>query len=332
MKKIFFAGLVTGLIVVGASWSVHATPVTQTFGVFDVTFYNANDTNGIVTGGANWTTAQINDVEASLQSWNRILNTPGRNIQVDMIWGELDNYGTNVLGGSSSVRVSNGSTIWNAGEYVWKEGQSISTPLDTMIQFDITAADNAWNFGQGKANAGEIDFRSVTTHEIGHSLGWSSSYDYLYDDFGWFADGFFDDGFGGLTAWDTNLVDGEGNRPESASEGTPGDFNEEGSVYFDGTNAVALFGGPVPIFAPDTFQQGSSLSHLDETTFQNYMMSPSISLGQTIREISELEWAMMADMGWDIAKSAPVPEPTTILLFVTGLAGLIGFRTRNKRK
>ncbi len=296
-----------------------AAPVTMTYGVFDVVFYNNGDTDGQITSQGNWTAEQMLDVSASIQTWQgNIANIPGRQIQMHAFWNELDSYSPTVLGGSGSARIADGTTMWNLGEYVWKEGLNpgyTSFGYDTVIQYDITAAGFSWNFGAGPAASGQIDFRSVVTHEIGHSLGWSSSYDNDYDDWGWLSNTY---GYQGLTAWDKNLVDGAGNRAMNNGSGAPGNFNEtDNPVYFDGSSASAVNGGSVEIYAPNPFKPGSSLSHLDESALGGLLMSPSVALGQNIRSVSDLEWAMMDDMGWTL-----VPEPATITLFVLGFAVL----------
>ncbi len=131
-----------------------------------------------------------------------------------------------------------------------------------------------------------------------------------YDDWGWFYAIQTQGEYYGLSEWDQHLVDSAGNKPENGTSGTPGNFNEtDNPVYFDGTNAVAVYGGLVPVYAPNPYQVGSSLSHIDQATFPNYQMSPSISTGQMNRMPSELEWAIMQDIGWNL-----VPEPVTILL------------------
>ena len=52
-------------------------------------------------------------------------------------------------------------------------------------------------------------------------------------------------------------------------------------------------------------------------------MSPSIGTMQLNRDVSDLEWAMMTDMGWTV-----VPEPATAVLFVIGILGLIRKKNR----
>jgi len=306
------------VLLVLAVTTAQGVPVTQTYGPFDVTFYNNGDTDGYLTGEQNWTPEQRADVGTTIQAWDSyITNVPGRQIRMHVYWNELDSYGTNVLGGSASYRNGDGTSIWNFGEYVWREGLDPGTTVygfDTVIQYDITAGGSTWNFGADAPTLVEIDFRSVITHEIGHSLGWSSTYDYLYDDWGWLGTS-----YAGLSEWDKNLVDSLGNKPLSGGTGTPGNFNEEDNpVFWDGSNAVGYHGGNVPIYAPDPYQTGSSLSHLDEDTFQNLLMSPAIANGQMIRSVSGLEWEMMKDMSWTV-----IPEPATICLLGLGALGLL---------
>lgn len=299
------------------SLTVHAAPVTVSHGYFDITFYNAGDTNGYLTGQQNWTAQQIADVAASVDTWaGNITNTAGRQIQMHVFWEEMNDSGANVLGGSGSNRVVDGSAAWNLAEYVWREGSDYSPfDFDTIISYDITAGGLSWNFGEGTPAGDEIDFRSVLTHELGHSLGFSTAYDYSFDRWGVWVAGWHQ--YAGITAWDRNLVDSAGNKPLNATTGYPGNFNQYNNpVYWDGAAATALYGDLVPIYAPVSWQSGSSLSHLDEGLLGAYLMSPSIGPGQTARAVSDLEWAMMTDMGWDV-----VPEPTTVLLL--GLGGVV---------
>jgi len=284
-----------------------AVVTVENFGPFQISFYNKGDSGSHsgLTGEMNWTAQQRADVRAAIDAWSsRIANTPGRQIQLHVFWNELDDIGRNVLGGSGSVRRADGSTIWNAAEYVWKEEADFTSGynLDTVIMYDMTAGSvgGGWNFGTGAPAGNAIDFRSVVTHELGHSLGFASSYDPYWNDFGWFNNY----GYVGLTAWDKNLVDRTGDAPP-ANGGPAGSFSaKDNPVYWSGSVANAYYGGQVPIYAPNPFQPGSSLSHLDEVRLGQALMSPSISTGQVVRKPTELEWRMMRDMGWDIASIA----------------------------
>jgi hypothetical protein len=124
-------------------------------------------------------------------------------------------------------------------------------------------------------------------------------------------------------------VDSSGNRPETGTKGTPGNFDQrDNPVYWDGTYAVAEYGGNVPIYAPNPYEPGSSLAHLDQSTFPLALMSPFISNGDMVRSPTDLEWAMMRDMGWQLSA---VPEPGSLVM-LTGLAGMSLFWYRRRRK
>ena len=154
---------------------------------------------------------------------------------------------------------------------------------------------SSWNFGSGTPSWNAIDFRSVVTHELGHSLGFDSTYKLVSDDV-------FSAPSYGISAWDSFLIDENGNSPKAGTKGTPGNFDQVGNVYFTGQAAKAANGGQnVAIYAPDPFQEGSSLAHLDSTAA---LMNWSISTGVSCREPNNVEWGMMEDMGWTV-----VPEP-----------------------
>ncbi len=270
-------------------------------GPFRVSFYEAGDSGSDtgVTGGADWTSQQMADVLASIDTWdNGIASVAGRQIELHMFWGELDTYSPNTLGAAASQMTYDETTIWTAPEYVWREGQNYSNPYnyDTYIQLDITAANaaNGWNFGEGNATSGEIDFRSVVTHELGHSLGFVDTYQLSTKSFGRIGTR-----YRGLTEWDKRLVDGDGTKAP-AGGGRVTAFNAtDDPVYWDGPAAMEAYGGLVPIYAPDPFAEGSSLAHLDPSAATNIVMGPYTYVGATRRNPSALEWAMMEDMGWE---------------------------------
>lgn len=304
-------------------------------GPFRVVFYNNGDADpDSYTGAQDWTQQQMDDVTAAIQSWSKnITNTPGRKIVMHAFWANLDPL---QLGGSQSFRVAGSldggpDTIWNTGELTWKksvnlEDYGIVTPFDTVIRYDINAGGvgYTWNFDNTAPAANQVDFRSVIAHEIGHSLGFDSSYYHNADTFGVFElSGTTVASYGGLTDWDRNLVDGQGNTPVNGGTGTPGDFNEAGNmVYWSGMNAMNANNGElVKIYSPTTWAEGSSLVHVDEETFPNLLMSPMIAPGEEVRDPSTLELSMMADMGWSV-----VPEPSMAVLF--GLCVLPVLRRR----
>jgi autotransporter-associated beta strand protein len=269
-----------------------AAQILRTVGPFDVTFYNNTQSDGGATGAVDWTPQQMDDIAAALSSWtNGISNAPGRQVKLHLFWNSL---GTGVLGQSSNQRSGDGTTSWTNTEHVWRDKVNVAdgSTSDCLIQFGTGVA---WNFGAGVPTS-SYDFRSVSGHEIGHTLGFVSTYDPGSDKFSSL----------GLSAWDKNLIDNSnvllGNRPVAGGTGTLGDFNQVANpVYFTGTNAKGQNGGNnVPVYAPNPYVPGSSMSHLNQASFPNALMHPQFSAGQSIRTPTALEWGIMQDLGWSV--------------------------------
>ena len=54
------------------------------------------------------------------------------------------------------------------------------------------------------------------------------------------------------------------------------------------------------VYAPSTYQASSSLTHLNEATLPDALMSPFLNNGQIVRQPTVLEWQIMKDLGWTI--------------------------------
>ena len=86
-------------------------------------------------------------------------------------------------------------------------------------------------------------------------------------------------------------------------------------MYLGGPNAVAAYGGLVPVYTPNPWQGGSSISHLDDQSFygrNEQLMNARHGTGQGLRALSALETAILADLGYTIA---PAPASAAVLLF-----------------
>ncbi|MFM6745841.1 MAG: Calx-beta domain-containing protein, partial [Dolichospermum sp.] len=82
------------------------------------------------------------------------------------------------------------------------------------------------------------------------------------------------------------------------------------NIFFDGSNANAANGGNrVKLYAPSTWNGGSSYSHLDEVfnNTPNALMTYSIGFGESILNPGPVTLGMFKDMGWKLAGSSTNP-------------------------
>jgi hypothetical protein len=186
-------------------------------------------------------------------------------------------------------------------------------PDTAMIaaQFSSTAS---WYYGtDGNTPSNQSDFVSVVLHELGHGLGFSGSGD---------VDGVLGTvGLGSPAApevYDVSVTDGTGLSVLSITNNsaTLGALFLSGNLHWNGTNGVSANGGSRPkLYAPATWQGGSSYSHLDEGTYSegnaNSLMTPSINRGESIHDPGPITRGMFQDMGWSLDAGATATPTAT---------------------
>ena len=193
-------------------------------------------------------------------------------------------------------------------------GSSFASPgpgfLDTVVQNKIqTGADAngstpdgniSVNFGQpwslGSPVAGnQYDLESIAMHELLHTLGFLSYVQQAGANTGqtW-------------TVYDSFLVNSAGNRiigPDYlwSSAYNPNLTGANRGVYFSGPNAVAANNGLVPLYTPNPWVSGSSLSHLSDYVFtgsKDTLMTAVVSRGPAPRALSAVELGILRDLGY----------------------------------
>ncbi len=156
-----------------------------------------------------------------------------------------------------------------------------------------------WYFGlDGNVPNDKYDFVSVILHEIGHGLGFFDGFSRSDDGNGFFSSGapvVYDRHI--ETNDGTNLVDNyENNSAELGAVLVGG----EGKLNFSSFSFPAAADRPV-LYTPVQWSPGSSIAHLDESTYSpgnaNSLMSPQFDRGEAIHDPG-LALEMMADMGW----------------------------------
>jgi hypothetical protein len=163
---------------------------------------------------------------------------------------------------------------------------------EMVIEVNSLANWNTRNDGSPRFN--EYDLQSVFLHEMAHGLGFLSTDSY---------DNFFN--YGSIdqpTPYDAyaQLLDGR------RLSDLPSPSLELGQaltspLVWSGALGIAANGGTKPLlYTPAKYEEGSSVSHLDEDTYSsstlNRMMTPSLDAGEIFREPGPLLLAMMEDM------------------------------------
>lgn len=264
------------------------------------------------------------------QVWGRYL-TSSVPIVVEAEWTSLPE-GT--LGSAGPLLVGNftGAEYRNAW-YPSALANSIAGRDLSAERADIFARFNSsfqsWYFGlDGQVPSDRYDFVTVILHELGHGLGFTGSFEVDDGDTsngdecpnapaGWGCWGIasstgstpfpmvFD-----LFAEDDDNVSllVESVYPNPSTELATALQSQ--AIFFDGDFSTPVNEDiPISLYAPTTFDAGSSFSHLDESAFgtpsggpadPDALMTPFLARGEAIHSPGEITCAMFEDFGWAI--------------------------------
>ena len=193
--------------------------------------------------------------------------------------------------------------------------------LDTAepeLEVNVSAGD-FWYYGlDGKCPTNKYDLVSVILHEMAHGLGFMSG---TYYDSATKVGRFLQP-----TAFDAYAQLPDGRRLVDL----PSPSIEMGSaitstLYWSGANGVKANNDVKPLlFTPAIYEQGSSVSHLDEKTFsntaENAVMTPNLSAG----EVFHLPGALLLAMFEDLRMKPPVGKATGLPGSVQNVRALVG--------
>lgn len=141
--------------------------------------------------------------------------------------------------------------------------------MDFRLQFNPI-----YGFSTGNTTPQDsTDFISVLLHEIGHNVGFNS-----LNNAGAYGEYY--------TIWDSLIADAQGNHPGEAG------FNYQTGVSY------TIGSGGLTVYNPFIFNPGSSMSHVDALSDPEALMQYSIGTGIQRRDLSGLEKALLAEMGW----------------------------------
>ncbi len=268
--------------------------------------------------GSGWTTQAVEAFEFAVTIWESLITSPV-NIVVEASFEPL---GTNILGGAGPVTMVSGfpnAPLGNTWYPVAIANKLAGSDLDKSSA-DIVAEFSSnflgWHFGTGSSTPGDrISFVSVVLHELGHGLGFLGSMEAgsLCGNPNWGCYGIGGDPF----IYDRFVENGSGlallsfnnNSTQLAEQLTSGDlyFDSPGGNFANGNSRV-------PIYAPSTWSDGSSYSHLAESfnSTNHSLMTYSISYGETIHHPGAVTLCMFAEMGWTVSETCSSGPDTPI--------------------
>ncbi len=240
--------------------------------------------------------------------WAALITSPV-NIKVVANWTPL---GAGVLGSAASYTFYRGfnnaprTNTWYPvalAEKLYGSGLNHADSTDLIANFNSNFS--SWYFGtDGNTPSGRYDFVSVVLHELCHGLGFQGSMDISGTQGSWglgsgypFAFDHYAQNGSGQSLLNTTLFP----NPSTALAGQL----KSNNIFFNGQNANSANGGSPPkLFAPATWEAGSSYSHLNESTFPagnpNSLMTPSLGTAEAMHHPGNISLSMFKDMGWTV--------------------------------
>lgn len=234
--------------------------------------------------------------------WSTIIVSPVP-IRIKADWVQLT---PNALGGArpTTTRLGSDGRQWYFGQYPVALAEKIARrPLNDPAEPDITAQFNRsfnWYFGtDGNPPTGQYDLVTIVLHEIGHGLGFTgiirtsdnntiAGYDYPGP-----FDHFVENNAG------NRLVDTQQfpNLSAALLRQVTG-----GQLYFNGPIVQQRTNQRPRLYAPGTYSAGSSLYHLNESSYPpgdiNSLMTFAVGPAEAIHTPGPLVTNMFTDMEW----------------------------------
>lgn len=276
-----------------------------------------------VTYSSDFPDAAIEAYERAVSIWEAHLES---DVEIRIDAGRIPDPESNILGGTIPNRFwaleTDGGDQFYVGDALadallnrdlGAEQTDESNPPDMLTDFNFDRTD--WHFGESDAPSNEIDFTTVALHEIGHGLHYLSLCSFeegngqcKFDlSEGGQAGGVYSERVferqsdGRLTA----LTD---ESAYSTSQELGDALTSDQLVFADErANSAAEFStGPVPpkIYAPSSYEPGSSISHVDENTYgfegPNALMTPTVEPAETNRQPGPIVCGQLADIGWTL--------------------------------
>jgi hypothetical protein len=185
-------------------------------------------------------------------------------------------------------------------------GFDINLPDAPDINITVNSTANwYYDYNNPSGIGNRFDFVSVLLHEIIHGMGFTAVVGVNDDNLG-FIRVFEDDRF---TIYTDFIFDNGDVKLTDYPDGSTllGIALQGNNLFFN----LISSNNKAKLFAPDTWDPGSSVSHVDEVTYNNTtssLMTPSASPG-TVERDPGIALDMLYDMGWDMTYLMHSPVP-----------------------
>ncbi|MFO7620082.1 MAG: T9SS type A sorting domain-containing protein [Bacteroidales bacterium] len=177
-------------------------------------------------------------------------------------------------------------------------GKRLNDDSEADIEITFNSAASWYTGLDGNTPVSQYDLVTVAIHETCHGLGFFDSMDTDVS-LGWYGAGsvpviydLFVENLNERKLTDTLFFDNYS--PALRSELTGG------QLYFNGPLLKNYSGTRARLFAPSTWDPGSSVSHLDETRTPavHSLMTPFIDKGEAIHDPGQWTLSILGDLGW----------------------------------
>lgn len=180
-------------------------------------------------------------------------------------------------------------------------GQSLNNDADGDLELRINSS-ISWYLGtDGQTPTNKYDLVTVVLHEVCHGLGFFDSMN-TDENIGYYgvssipmAYESFVENAASQKITDTLIFKNYSSNLKSQLTGN--------QLYFNGPLLKQYSGTRAKLYAPSTWDQGSSVSHLDEDTYKDpkdsrALMTPQIDYGEAIHDPGKFIFSMLGDLGW----------------------------------
>ncbi|MHB9019800.1 MAG: T9SS type A sorting domain-containing protein [Minisyncoccota bacterium] len=233
--------------------------------------------------------------------WQNLIYSPVP-VRVKVYWQSLAKGVLGSCGPANFYKNFNSTEIWNCYYPVALVEKMTGQDMSSTDEFDIIGSFNKdftnWYFGtDGNTPTNQYDFASTVLHELTHGLGFSG---YFYSSSG--KGGYGSDGYAAVFDQFVENKNGEKLVDTTLFKNPSIALNQNlTSDWLQFYTTLANSAMP-RLYAPAVWNDGSSIYHLDETTYMkdtvDWLMTPFSGMGEAIHAPGPAALAIMYEMGW----------------------------------